>query len=133
MSKTLLEICCGSADDALEAHKRASGRGLAPEGSDLSHFETTPEDELRAVETPAGPIEVLFLKNRADFETFLRIVGHKAQPVDISPAVGAMTAALRISSTTASSISLSAKARTDLRSYNCFITSFITPPILFFS
>ena len=46
---------------------------------------------LRRVDTPAGPVEALFLKKRADFETFLRIIGHKSQPVPIARTVGAIT------------------------------------------
>ena len=78
-------------EGAQEAYKLASGRGVAPEDATLAHFTGSPEDELRTVETPAGPIEVLFLEQRCDFETFLQIVGHKAQPVPIAPTVGAIT------------------------------------------
>ena len=69
----------------------AAGRGVAPFGANLDHFVGSPEDELREVDTPAGPVEVLFLKDRSDFETFLQIVGHKAQPVPIARTVGAIT------------------------------------------
>lgn len=79
------------ADDALDAYRLASGRGQAPKDGNLDHFSMTPDDELREVDTPSGPVEVLFLKNRADFETFLQIIGNKAQPVQISPTVGAIT------------------------------------------
>lgn len=78
-------------EDASEAHRRAAGRGIAPEGASLSHFVGSEEDELREVQTPAGPIEVLFLKRRADFETFLQIVGHRSQPEPIAPSIGAIT------------------------------------------
>ena len=43
------------------------------------------------MDTPAGPVEVLFLKERADFETFLQIVGHKSSPDPIARTVGAIT------------------------------------------
>ena len=79
------------AEDAQEAHRLASGRGIAPSDASLTHFEGSPEDELREVETPAGSVEVLFLKRRADFETFLQIVGHKSSPVPIARTVGAIT------------------------------------------
>ena len=66
-------------------------RGIAAEHANLDHFAGSPEDELREVETPAGPVEVLFLKKRADFETFLQIIGHKSQPDPIARTVGAIT------------------------------------------
>ena len=73
------------------AYKAAIGRGQAPEGASLAHFKTTEADELREVETPAGPIDVVFLADRGDFETFLQIVGHRAKPVPIARTVGAIT------------------------------------------
>ena len=85
------QLYVAPAEGAQDAHRAAAGHGIAPEGATLDHFEGSPQDELREVETPAGPVEVLFLENRADFETFLQIIGHKSQPVAISPAVGAIT------------------------------------------
>jgi hypothetical protein len=72
-------------------HKLAATRGMAPAGATLGHFASSTDDELRLVQTPASPIEVIFLKNRADFETFLQIMGHKSQPVAIAPSIGAIT------------------------------------------
>ena len=85
------QLYIAPATDALDAYRAASGRGTVPEGANLDHFLTSAEDELREVDTPAGPVEVVFLKQRADFETFLQIIGHKAQPDPISPTVGAIT------------------------------------------
>lgn len=79
------------ADDAQEAHRLAAGRGVPPEQMSLSHFVTSDGDELREVETPAGSVEVVFLQERRDFETFLQIIGHRAQPVPIARTVGAIT------------------------------------------
>lgn len=78
-------------EGAQVAHRLASGRGIAPEGADLGHFATSENDELREVDTPAGPVEVVFLQNRGDFETFLRIIGHRSQPTQIAPTIGATT------------------------------------------
>lgn len=85
------QLYVAPAEGAQAAHRLASGRGIAPEGANLDHFRTSEEDELREVDTPAGPVEVLFLKNRSDFETFMQIIGHKAQPVAIAPTIGANT------------------------------------------
>lgn len=74
-----------------EAHRLAGTTGVAPDGANLDHFTSTSDDELREVGTPAGPVEVLFLKNRADFEMFLQIIGHKSRLDPIDPTVGAIT------------------------------------------
>ena len=85
------QLYVAPAEGAQEAHRDASGYGVAPEGATLDHFARSDEDELREVDTPAGPIDVVFLKQREDFETFLQIVGHKSQPVPIDRTVGAIT------------------------------------------
>lgn len=85
------QLYVAPAEGAQDAHKLAATRGIAPEDASLDHFVTSEEDELREVETPAGTIEVVFLKVRADFECFLRIMGHHSLPDAIAPTVGAIT------------------------------------------
>ena len=53
-------------DETLQLHRLAAGRGLAPADANLAHFETSARDELRIVDTPAGPVEVVFLPVRRD-------------------------------------------------------------------
>ena len=65
------QLYVAPAEGAQDAHRAAAGHGIAPEGASLDHFEGSPQDELREVDTPAGPVEVLFLEHRRDFETFL--------------------------------------------------------------
>ncbi len=91
LAKRFPQLFVAPAEGAQAAHRLASGHGRAPEGATLGHFHTSHEDELRLVETPAGTVEVVFLRNRADFETFLQIVGHKCEPVPIARTVGAIT------------------------------------------
>jgi len=91
LAKRFPQLYVAPAEGAQDAHRAASGRGIAPEGANLDHFITSVEDELRVVDTPAGPVEVVFLRERADFETLLQIIGHKAQPVPINRTVGAIT------------------------------------------
>lgn len=91
LAKRFPQLYVAPAEGAQDAHRLASGRGIAPSDSSLDHFVGSPLDELRTVDTPAGPVEVLFLANRADFETFLQVVGHKANPVPIARTVGAIT------------------------------------------
>ncbi len=85
------QLYVAPAEGALDAYRMAAGRGIAPAEASLGHFVSTPDDELREVDTPAGPVEVVFLANRGDFETFLQIVGHKSQPAPIARTVGAIT------------------------------------------
>ncbi|MDO4400196.1 MAG: hypothetical protein Q4D27_04525 [Coriobacteriia bacterium] len=91
LARRFPQLHVAPAEDSQEAYRMAALRGVAPQDARLDHFHTTGEDELRVVETPAGPVEVVFLKDRADFETFLQIIGHKAQPVPIARTVGAIT------------------------------------------
>ena len=91
LARRFPQLYVAPAEDALDAYRAASGRGVVPEGANLDHFLTSPQDELREVDTPAGPVDVAFFRQRADFETFLQIIGHKAQPTPIARTVGAIT------------------------------------------
>ena len=91
LARRFPQLYVAPAEGAQGAHRLASGRGVVPDGANLAHFEGSPLDELREVGTPAGPVEVLFLQRRADFETFLQIVGHKSSPDPIARTVGAIT------------------------------------------
>ena len=82
-------------EETLAAYRLACTRGVAPEGANLDHFVTSEEDELRAIDTPAGDVETIFLKVRADFETLLQVIGHKCSPVDIAPTIGAWPTGVR--------------------------------------
>lgn len=68
-------------------------RGIVRRGEiflgDLSHFICSAEDRFSVAETPAGKVEIVFLKNRADFECFYRIMAAKCEPVPILRTVGA--------------------------------------------
>ncbi|MEE1160108.1 MAG: hypothetical protein UHS51_11890 [Atopobiaceae bacterium] len=91
LSHRFPQLYVAPADGAEAAYKLAAGRGIAPEGATLDHFCGDEADELREVDTPAGPVETLYLKRREDFETFLRIIGHRCAPVHISSTIGAIT------------------------------------------
>ena len=85
------QLYVAPAEGAQDLHRMGSARGMRPADGNLDHFVTSPHDELREVETPAGTVEVVFLEHRRDFETFLQIIGHKSQPVPIARTVGAIT------------------------------------------
>ena len=77
-------------EDAEEAYLTAATTGERA-GDDLSHFIGSEEDWLRTELTPAGPVEMLFFCERADFETFLRCIAYRCRPVEILQSVGAQT------------------------------------------
>ncbi len=91
LAKRFPQLYVAPREGAQDLHRLASGRGVVLEDANLDHFATSDEDELREVDTPAGPVEVAFLKRRADFETFLQIIGHRSQPEPIARTVGAIT------------------------------------------
>lgn len=58
----------------------------------LTHsYLSSPEDTLTMLQTDAGTAEVLYLQERADFETFIQILGYKGEPRPIPPSMGAIT------------------------------------------
>lgn len=71
-----------------ELYRSIVRRGEQYSGS-LSHFICSGEDSLTAMETPAGKVEVIFLKNREDFECFYQIMADKCEPVPVLRSVGA--------------------------------------------
>lgn len=77
------------AEGAEEAYKDIVLRGEEPKEKDLSHFITSPGDTCAWEETPAGPVRVVTLRERADFETFLQIMAYKCTPAEIHPTQGA--------------------------------------------
>ena len=54
-------------------------------------FIGSPEDSLTTVETPVGPVDVLYLAEREDFEHALRALAYRCEPVEIPASVGAST------------------------------------------
>ena len=79
------------ADDAGEAYRIAALRGAGPEGATLDHFRGAGDDFLRAYDTPAGQVDVLFLALRLDFERALRCLAFRCRPEEIPATTGAMT------------------------------------------
>ena len=54
-----------------EAYRKVVLQGERPESRDLSHFRQDPLDRREIVETPAGTVVVVSLRNRADYEAFV--------------------------------------------------------------
>ena len=62
------------------------------EGGSLEGIYTgSPDDRLYTETTPAGSVEVLFLKMREDFERFYRVMAHRCEPVPVPRSMGAAT------------------------------------------
>ena len=79
------------AEGAEEVCRVAVRQGIFPEKNDLPHFQGDVRDCLETVETPAGPVEILTLYKREDFETFLRIMAKHCSDSPIPKTQGAST------------------------------------------
>lgn len=90
LSERYPQLTVRPSEDAEDAYLAAVTAG-EPAGSDLSHFIGSPEDWMRTEQTPAGPVEMLFFKERADFVTFLRCIAYRCRPAEIPASVGAQT------------------------------------------
>jgi len=71
-----------------EGYRAIVRRGERFRGS-LGHFTGSPEDSFTIEHTPAGNAEILFLKNRGDFERCVQIMAHRCEPVAIPATMGA--------------------------------------------
>ncbi len=58
--------------DAWETYRRVVLRGETPEAGSLAHYVSDPHDAMETVDTPAGPVRVVTLGDRWDFELVLR-------------------------------------------------------------
>ena len=55
----------------------------------LDHFRGSALDSLTTEDTPAGPVQIITLGDRQDFETFLRIMAHRCVAKEIPVTQGA--------------------------------------------
>ena len=58
--------------DTLESYRRVVLQGEAPEERSLGHYVGDQYDRMETVDTPAGPVHVVTLGSRKDFELVLR-------------------------------------------------------------
>ena len=79
--------------DAQETYQKVVLKGATPERKELSHFSLNPEDRSEMFDTPAGPVEVVTLPNRADYETFVRgmMAAKRGPKAAVPPTEGAGT------------------------------------------
>ena len=64
-------------------------RGQDAPSRSLAHFRGSALDSLTWEDTPAGPVQIITLGNRQDFETFLRIMAYRCVPKEIPASQGA--------------------------------------------
>ena len=64
-------------------------RGRAAPSCSLAHFRGSALDSLALEDTPAGPVQILTLGDRRDFETFLRIMAYRCALAEIPATQGA--------------------------------------------
>ncbi len=74
-----------------DAYRKAALEGKKPDDTSLSLFLGSDRDVLTTEQTPAGPVEVLYLYRREDFENALRLLAYRCRPETIPPTTGAMT------------------------------------------
>lgn len=72
-----------------QEYKDAVFRGKRPDR--LPQFSFSPMDRFQTEETPAGPADILCLKEREDFIHCLRALAYQCEPRDIPQSVGANT------------------------------------------
>ena len=58
--------------DAQETYRRVVLRGEEPETTRLDHYRGSEFDRMETVDTPAGPVRVVTLGDRRDFEIAVR-------------------------------------------------------------
>ena len=64
-------------------------QGQDAPGHSLAHFRGSPQDSLTLENTPAGPVQIITLGDRQDFETFLRIMAYRCAVKEIPATQGA--------------------------------------------
>lgn len=74
---------------ATEAYGAATRRGIVPEGTDGVALEDADGVRLFIHPTPAGAVPVLVARRRADFETLVRALVRRNEPVPLPPSMGA--------------------------------------------
>ena len=57
----------------------------------VNPFQMSKEDQYDLMETPAGPVEVFFLKCRNDFERTVKILAYRGEKEEIPSTMGAVT------------------------------------------
>ena len=73
-----------------ELYKNSVLRGVDPGDEYSLQFSLSDEDTLELQETPAGKAEILYLKDRQDFEHCVRALAYRCDNREIPPSMGAI-------------------------------------------
>lgn len=76
-------------EESAEIYKQVVRRGEEAPEKTLAHFQTSEEDQLELIKTPAGKVQVITLAVRSDFEVFLQIMANRCVPEEIPKTQGA--------------------------------------------
>ncbi len=76
-------------EGADEAYREIVRKGEEAPEKTLTHFQTSGEDTLEIVKTPAGRVQVITLTVRDDFELFLQIMANRCVMKEIAKTQGA--------------------------------------------
>ncbi len=74
-----------------DAYRESALKGQVPEHASLALFQGSEKDSLTTEQTPAGPVDVLYLYQREDFENALRLLAYRCRPETVPATIGAMT------------------------------------------
>ena len=91
LSRRYPQLSLPVADDTRysEIYRNTVLRGEEPVGEPAFTF--SEEDRLETVSTPAGEVEVIYLRNREDFEHCIRALAYRCENREIPPTTGAST------------------------------------------
>ncbi len=89
LAETYQQLYVAPGENSGDLYKSIVLRGEDAPEKDLSHFIRSKQDSLAAEDTPAGPVSVLTLHERQDFELFLQIIGNRCMPCEVPVTQGA--------------------------------------------
>ncbi len=89
LAETYQQLYIAPGEDAGEKYAEVVKKGTKIKDGSLEHFLTDERDSLEYEDTPAGKACIITLFNRADFITFLQIMGNRCMPVPIPETQGA--------------------------------------------
>jgi len=89
LAETYPQLNLPLGEEGTEAYRRIVGYGEAAPSRDLSRFLGDERDSCDIEQTPAGPVQVITLHQRADFERFLQIMAFRCRETPIPKTQGA--------------------------------------------
>ena len=86
LARDYAQLCLDPNKDPQDVYRRVVLRGEEPASKSVGHYAGSEHDRLETIDTPAGPVRVVTLGNRHDFELVLRnLMAAKNGPQDAIP------------------------------------------------